>query len=477
MRTVPEVHETFNDIESKFGLFDRTVAGVQYWERVRNDIYDNVCLSLGIFEEAGPELGSSWKDRFRGLYLLFRNVLVKNPYVTGDHDFLFYAHPRRKQRDDGTWFDLYTDPVLEGSNLDAVSVEYDHKLNHYTPPSTSLLRYTDFIEYLGTLYKMVSRYSIPETEVDYLKNAEQEFKEQFGVAVDLVGTVRDELAERQALLPLYDALLRRVDPEVAVLVVSYGKESFIEACQRRGVPVVELQHGSISKYHFGYSLPNNRQKVAFPDYFFTFGPFWRNRFDLPLDSENVYDVGYPYLEREADKVQDQEDIISDIGPQILFISQETIGAKLSKFAAETSELVGDEYSIIYKLHPDEYSTWETKYPWLINSPIEVRGPESDSLYELFAKADIQVGVYSTAVYEGLYFELDTYVVNTGGVHNIEDLINEGVVTSVSSPESFYVELKEGATAEYDPSRFFKSNSANNVKQKLRSILNQERDSE
>jgi hypothetical protein len=33
------------------------------------------------------------------------------------------------------------------------------------------------------------------------------------------------------------------------------KQTFVEACQAEGVPVVELQHGVVTNYHMGYSYP------------------------------------------------------------------------------------------------------------------------------------------------------------------------------------------------------------------------------
>jgi len=468
--SIPEIHDTLNEIESEHDLFERKVDDVRYWERVRNDVYDEVCNSLGVFGKANVEPGGSWKERFRGLYLLLRNVLVRNPYLADEHEFLFYGHPRRKQRDNGTWWDLYTDPILEEFDLDAVSIEYDHELRHYTPARSSPLKYTDLIEYSGTLYKMASRYSLPSEEADYLRKVETAFETKFGAEVDLAGFVREELTERQALVPLYERLLNRVKPEVVVLVVSYGKESFIEACQNVDIPVVELQHGSISKYHCGYSFPPGERKDAFPDYFFTFGSFWKTRLNLPLADEYVYDVGYPYLEQEVDKVpQNQKKNPDPDDKSILFISQGTIGAKLSKFAVEVAKSADKKHSVIYKLHPDEYSRWQDEYPWLVGSDVEVREEGSAPLYQLFASADVQVGVYSTAVYEGLYFDLETYVVDLDGVHYVQDLVDEGVITIVSSPQDLLIKLERDKTQEYDSNRFFRKGSIQEIKSCLNHI--------
>src|SRR5699024_8411693 len=130
---------------------------------------------------------------------------------------------------------------------------------------------------------------------------------------------------------------------------------------------------------------------------------------------------YPYMDLGKKKYShvDEEKII-------LFISQGTIGEELSKLAKQISELAEFPYSIIYKLHPGEYDRWKTNYPWLLNSNIQVVASDNPPLYELFAKSKIQVGVTSTAMYEGLNFGLDTYIYSHESWDIYNPLLDEGL---------------------------------------------------
>jgi len=473
--TISEVYDILQSVESKFNLFDRKIDGVAYWERVRNNIYDEICTSAGVFGKANREIGQSWDEKFRGVYLWARNLVVRNPYLSSQHDYLFYAHPRRKRRSDGSWWDIYTDPIIEAAELDSLSIEYAHELEHKTPAATERLRYSDLINYSGTLYRLFSRYSIPDEERSFLQEVSDVFENEFGVTVDVADYVRDEIVDRKVTLPLYRRLLERVNPAVVVVVVSYGKETFIEACKEKSIPVVEIQHGTISPYHCGYSFPGDRSKETFPDYFLSFGEFWSDRVELPIEDENVYDVGYLHLQLEAEDIRESasEPAANQGRGTVLFISQGTIGESLSQFAVATSELAASGYDIKYKLHPDEYSIWKQEYPWLVDSEVEVYENSSTSLYELFARADVQVGVYSTALYEGLYFDLDTYVVDVDGVRYIQDLIDEGVITAVSSPQNFLNKLANDKSIKYDSNQFFEDNAVQNIEKRLNQIQNQE----
>jgi hypothetical protein len=164
-----------------------------------------------------------------------------------------------------------------------------------------------------------------------------------------------------------------------------------------------------------YSFPYDEKNV-FPDYFFAFGDFWSDSVELPLPEEKVYSVGYPYLESKFDEHDDIEQ-----NEQVVFISQLDIGEELSRFAVELSETEGYDVDIIYKLHPKEYDSWEQDYPWLSESDI-VCVTEETPLYKLFAESTAQIGVYSTALYEGLRFGLQTYILELPGSKSMQSLI-------------------------------------------------------
>jgi hypothetical protein len=225
-------------------------------------------------------------------------------------------------------------------------------------------------------------------------------------------------------------MVRRIDPEVAVLTSSYnGRETFVEACQAEDVPVVELQHGVVTSYHMGYSYPYDDKNV-FPDYFFSFGDYWSEAVDLPLPDENVIPIGYPFLETRAAEYRSIE-----TERQIVVISQPPYGESLSRFAVALSESAAIDEAVVYKLHPKEYADWKKRYPHLVGSAVEVSAGEPP-LYELFAESHAQVGVDSTALYEGLRFELDTYILDEAGSVQMEYLLSNSHATLIQSTEEY-----------------------------------------
>jgi hypothetical protein len=340
-------------------------------------------------------------------------------------------------------------------------------MSHSRPAKTENLRYLELIEYGGKLQQAlgIRSPSIPDHVLSRLEEAESEIDRQFDADVDLVSLVRNSLHERNTTLPLYDRLIDRIDPSVAVVVVSYGKETFIEACKRNGVPVVELQHGVIYKEHYGYSYPEGETKETFPDYLFTFGEFWNEGINYPIPDSHVILVGYPYLEQRLDRYHGVES-----GDQLLFISQGTIGHELSRFALAVEEDSRIDLDIVYKLHPGEYDRWKNEYPWLDNTEITVVDSSNPPLYQLFAESKIQIGVGSTAVDSGLCFDLKTLVFDTADTTPLQPLVDVGAAAFVHSTDDLVRVLNSDIKPRFDRNQFFKQNSIQNIKNELKRTM-------
>ena len=89
---------------------------------------------------------------------------------------------------------------------------------------------------------------------------------------------------------------------------------------------------------------------------------------------------------------------------------------------------------MYKLHPGEYDRWREAYPWLVDADIKVIDSSEPPLYELFARSSVQVGVASTAIYEGLTFDLETYIYDCQGWAVTKPLVADGAATLVASAD-------------------------------------------
>jgi len=458
-------HDTFTDLECDHSLFDIRADGVPIWERIRFPVYRAIqteCLDLGTAQDS---IEFNVGNYLRGLNLWLRNSISHNPYLAGEHDIFVWGHPRRKQLTGGQWWDIYCDPIYEACDLNVAHFEPAHQNRHLQPARTEDIRYLDLIEYTGTFLRKTGlvAYTLPERVEEAFHRVEASFSNRLGVEINLVSRAEYALSKRRSTKWLYERLIDRVDPRLAVVVVSYGKETFIEVCKENQIPVAELQHGVIYPQHTAYAYRGNRTKEMFPDYLLTFGDYWNDSVEFPIPDHRLISVGYPYLEQSVDKYDSIEPT-----PQLVFISQGVIGKYLSKFAMECNQHPGIEYDIVYKLHPGEYGRWRDAYPWLRNADFEIIDSADKSLYQLFAESRAQIGVGSTAMYEGLAFGLETFVYDCPGPKVLQPLIDEGPATMVSSADGLASSLgtREGS---FEREHYFKPNAATRICDELKSL--------
>jgi hypothetical protein len=463
-RNFEVLYKDFLALEEDLDLLEKTIQDVYFWERIRIDVHQRLVEDL--HGESDNNRSGSHEEYINGLKLLVKNFVSRNPWFAPEREFLFYSKGRRKQLADGNWWDIYIDPIVDSLEESYECLERPYRVSHRRPAKTENLRYTDVIEFVGAIPEQIGfgRVSLADSEMSLLKRIESELSSRFGISIPIVDKVRSDLARRRVQLPLFRSVIRGISPEIAFLTSSYyGRETFVEACQLEGIPVIELQHGVITKYHLGYSYPDG-EKRAFPDYFFAFGDFWKETVDLPIPNENVYSVGYPFLEQEArsyDNIKSTE--------QVVFISQSIIGEKLSQFAATLAEN-DEKHRIVYKLHPKEYDTWKEEYPWLCEADLDVV-TDSPSLYRIFSESNTQIGVYSTALFEGLYFELDTHIVELPGHEYMDPLIEAGCAQLISGLDD-YVATEEVRAKPFDKGYFFEPDSVEMLKKYTETIRNQ-----
>ncbi|MHA1203284.1 MAG: hypothetical protein ACTSQ4_12300 [Candidatus Heimdallarchaeaceae archaeon] len=468
------LYEQFIQFEEDNKLFSKQIADVFFWERVRFPAFIHILRQRIDATEPGKKAKKEKSFKIRNYFLKFRNYLLailrtyRNPLLAKRHDIIFFSTSRRKKQEDGYWWDIYIDHLENKLGYSTILLEKDLFLKYRKPAKTENMVYLTYIDFLVDLKKYFrrSRVKFSDEEINYLSELSIKMKNLFGYSLDLTSYVRHKLTRRKRILPYYQKLLTKIKPKAVILICNYGKEDFVEACKQSNIPTIELQHGVITKYHVGYSFEKeSSKKIIFPDYLFTFGEYWKDTITYPIPKQKIVNVGFPELEIRKQLYLDVKK-----KKQILFISQTTIGSNLSKFAVELSKNKKLGYRIKYKLHPFEVFTWKENYPWLKNSNIEIIDHQGENLFKLFAESEIQVGVYSTAIYEGLSFQLKTFLVDLVGIDIMDNLIKSGYATKISLPGDFVNILSDNKTEEFENEIFFKSDSIINIKNELKKII-------
>lgn len=439
--TTRTLHDAFIDAEEALGLFDVTARGRRYWPWVRHAVFSRALVAA---ELMGRPQGH-WRDRPLGDFLEpFRHPLgpTLKKLRWGDIDpaeLLVFNHNRQSRTDAG-FVCPYSFPLLEGTGRARQVMQASHNGVLAMPPAEKATRYLEGPTLLHGARQLLLHGGQRLRRAE--KSVVSDWVDALGRRLGAPLPTDTILAEVQAVVledavrrSFYPRLLDRVRPRAVILVVHYSRRcmAMTELARERGIPVIELQHGLIGPTHLAYNYAPGRCPEMFPDYLFTFGDFWREITPgLPLPAERAPAVGFEWLDRHRREAIAEASGTTGDPRTLLFLSQGSIGKELSRLAVETSERLDPRrWRVRYRLHPGEKHGWERRYPWLEGAALEV-DEGARGVYDAFAAADAQVGVYSTAVYEGLTFGLRTLVARLPGWEGAEPLVTAGVASAVGT---------------------------------------------
>ncbi|KAF1082721.1 MAG: hypothetical protein GQF41_0488 [Candidatus Rifleibacterium amylolyticum] len=462
-----EVCSWILNLESEYNLFDLSLQGVRIWKLIRFEIFLGACKALGIYGEAHAQ--STVRSKLEFLFLGLYNSIVHNPFVGSDTGkILIFRHPR-KVSVSGNWLDVYTQPLVEELEPKSYEIfESPYLTKHFLTAEDRNIRYLDhmllsnaFHYVFKSLKKLFSA-----ADISMITELENRFFKKFGYRPFFERIIARNITRFKVSEVYYNRLIRKKMPRKIVLVVSYGREALISAARKNNVEVVELQHGTMSPYHLGYSFPCSDCEIPyFPDRIFSFGNFWKDTVAIPLSKDKIHNVGFPFL---SYKLRRLEGIKKK--KQIVFISQGTIGKQLSEIAVAAAKVLKD-YMFIYKLHPGEYRRWKSDYIELNScmglGNLLIVDTNREDLHLLLASSEFQVGVYSTAIFEGTALNCKTILINLPGVEYMTTLVEKGVVRLVNNAEELVGAVQNFSTSSsFDSEYFFKNYHVGDMKRML-----------
>jgi hypothetical protein len=469
--------------EKKHKLFEREDDGFKYWPYLRFEIFNmiqNKNNNTGAAHTKPPFINRV-KELYKIPFQYFNaSFLIKKK--SKELDYLILNHQRRV-KEKSIYRCLYTDNLishLEGGKHLIIEEPYEGK--HFKPIINKDIMYVDYLDYLYVLKRLI--YSLkrkkiihPQTENE-LRFLVNELSRTFDAklnANEMIEIVNKMKIRYTILYKHYKYILKKINPKVVIEVVSYNFSRMVvnEICKELNIPTIELQHGTMGKYHIAYNFAEKMNLETFPDYIFTFGQFWKDSTRLPLNAEKVKVIGWPYFEQKVNEFNNRKEIEKSSKKTILFISQGTIGKELSQLAVDLSKIIGRrDFKIIYKLHPGEYIRWKGDYPWLINANLEVVDHNNNDMHYYFSKSEIQIGVYSTALFEGLAYGLKTIIVKLSHYETMELLFKERMACLAETSNEVFELCKEFVRLEkkLNVSYFWEQNSMSNMLSEIDKVI-------
>jgi hypothetical protein len=500
--TVKDICDILFSLEEKYDLNHMKVQGVYIWQLIRIYVYYEISRKIGVF--GSPQQGKvTFFDKIFSFLPFIKNSLFSNPLNGNYHkNILIFDHPR-KVKHTGSYKDIYTHFLID----DLKNIEYGNDindindindmansyeviespyLNKHEGKKEDYIKYNDRILLGSYIYKKINNLKLRTYETDKIAKLQRELVFNFNIEIDLFNIVHNHILDFKYQYKQYDKLFKKRKTKYVFVVVAYENQAMIAAAHNNGIEVIELQHGTISKYHLGYNYPNPEDRYLdyFPDKILSFGEYWKEVANYPIDEKDIIAMGFPYLEKNIESYINN----TKNKKQIVFISQGVIGKYLSKFAYDLAIKLNEkddkknykkddkkndgekdgekdgennntQYNIIYKLHPGEYANWRNDYKKLVEAEklknFTVIDNNTDSLYDLFSKSEYQIGAFSTAIYEGLLFNCKTFIVDLPGVEYMDNLIENNYVKKVDNIDELIESLFNFKTIDYNRDFFFK----------------------
>ncbi|MCR4908051.1 MAG: hypothetical protein K5985_04410 [Lachnospiraceae bacterium] len=475
--------EEFFPWEEKHGLIGDTLEGFAYWNYMRRDMYKSFRDDMdGILSPFFRNLNESdeKKSFSKRLGIAFDMLKMPGKSRKRNIDVLFICHSRRTEID-GKLVSVYTD-FLTDYFPDSVTIERAGSGRPKGTPYTPELVYLDRLELLSNIYLMGVRLFRKKRYLDIRKSLEEKLGAPLKELANEKGlhlNIR-QIVDRTTRLffsykvkrPVLENMLSALNPKVIVEVVggSFDAKIINEIARERGIPTMELQHGTLGPtvmYPPGVDFPQ------FPAYYLVFSKFWKEFARFPIAEDHVLSVGFPYFEEQVKRFNAaaKEKSSKHRTRTVVFLSSPSYGKELSEEAARFSALAGKKYHVIFKLHPKEMKDWQSRYSALKDTEVEVIDRPEESVYGIFARSDIQVGVESTAIYEGLAFSLDTFVMRLPQAYLMEELCARGFGVFVADASELMTAVENtDKTGKKDPGEFWEANAREKTVKAIRTVM-------
>lgn len=473
--------DSFLEIEHKYGLVQDQIDGFAYWTYYRTELEEAIMK----IADSGGELyvypkRSKWQQaKARFGTLAYAALFGRIP--KGRHTVLILNAERRAWAGD-CYECIYTDRIAS-EYPDSVVLERPYFQKHFRPVKTRNLVYTDLIEikamvcwYSQGVFHKTCLGEIRKRLYERIREPIEEICSVYHVEYN-INHILDKMLCGYYLYKIkkkeFGKIIDKVAPKIILEVTGYNLDCMVvnELAVERHIPTVELQHGATGKSHISYNYYPETYVKQFPQYFFSFSQFWMDMAKYPIPKERIKEVGFPHLSEQAGDARKKT--ARSFPYQIIFISQPKIGEKLSEIAVELNELIDfEQYQIVFKLHPGEYERWRERYQKLAASDIRVIDDSHTPLYELFAASTYQIGGYgSTATFEGLEFDLKTYIMREGADQEVTWLCEKGIAKFFDSAQELYQLITADTVSSGQQNKFWKDNALENMKREMNEIIN------
>jgi len=397
--------DRFFEMEIARGLFDlRDDRGVRFWDVVRHDVYYLLWAHVsggGLpprKSERGELLPKNW---LRNAVRSLRTASMLSKVRRSRPEYLFLTTARVTAGD---------------ATIDPISQPY---LDLVAGRCFVLETFSRTARYLRDAAAARGAFvSVPQSKLRHAGLAgplNEAFAEYLDLRLDpgaLNDMIDDNLLAYDDQQHYFGRVLRAHRPTAVVMVANGILKGLFTAARELDVPVIELQHGLISRLHPYYSYPRGPsygELRMHPDVLLTFASSWMSQ---------VYFAGVRSVAIGTEHYRPRAG--SGGKPGLLIVSAARYHPVLSSAAKAIARRL-PRLPIIYKLHPQQYGRAQAIGAELSGYPNVTVHAGARSISDLFTEASAMLCIQSTVVYEALQVGLRVFLLTQDDYQIHEDV--------------------------------------------------------
>ncbi|MAM04890.1 MAG: hypothetical protein CMD06_02900 [Flavobacteriales bacterium] len=416
-KNIKELCEFIWYLEEKYDLLNLKINEIHPWAAYRMDIYYKLGKLTGVFDQSFNHKTSKLKKITYSINLIKNSFFQNNLSNLKKKDVLIFSHPISKEHKN-QYIDIYSYKLIKQlimKNKSFIDFESPFKGKH----KRTKKYYTKYLDKIFLLRNIKDKF----IKIQIQKNTEKKLNElnteinkycDFNIKEFLIHNTKKFIPTYK----YYLELLKKTSPKKIYIIISYGRGELIKAAHDLNIKIIEIQHGTFSKYHLGYSFPNSFNYLYFPNKLHVWNEYWKNLISFPIKKENIKIEPFHFLEEKTKEYKNTEKIKNTL----IIFGQGGVTKSIVKKIKENINYF-KKFQITFKLHPNEYEHLDS-YKDLIylKEKYNISIVKNINLHKCLAKSEYQAGVFSTALYEGVLFNCKTILFDVSGIEYMNKFI-------------------------------------------------------
>ena len=402
------------EFEKKYKVKERNILGLNYWYCRRTKTLNDI-IAIANNQQMMVDEEKIKKVRI----LSNKNHINKKDK---NIDILLITDARRIKQEN-KYESIYTDEIerIVSNKYKCLTLEepswtsYVHmKDSHFYNCTTKNIKYVDNYELIAViknrLFKILAHRKMKIINEE-INNLLLDMREFFGLSFEIIkDNFIDHIIYFLTMKRTYSKIIEKINPKcICFFYRDFPfKTLILMIAKEKNIPTIEMQHGSyVEDEPIEKKGDCKEEWKNIPDYLFSFGKFQTCKDNLVYKDNQIKYIGNLFLEKKTKEKQENSTEFENNIKYILIISQSSMGEYISSFASKLSEILENtNYKIIYKFHPNESGR---NYSNLNKDRIIQIKDNSEEIYKYQRISYCQIGISSTAIFEGISFQLPTFI--------------------------------------------------------------------